>query len=184
MPLHLEGGHQQLYKYKALPYVCQYAAYKFPGASTQTELSPSEGFNIQVRGENPKSQVVVRRAAQCKALACESELQMWLGMGVMASGTCEACGAVHLSGLLVSECRSGQGRPGTSQMAVVASKLAVASWRPPGAQLQHRMVRVCDSSRMASHTHSSLPGDLLVQSRTVLSPLQLASVSPAPVCLP
>lgn len=53
----------------------------------------------------------MRRAAQCKALACESELQMWLGMGVMASGTCEACGAVHLSGLLVSECRSGQGRP-------------------------------------------------------------------------
>ncbi len=76
------------------------------------------------------------------------------------------------------------GQTCTSQMAVVASKLAVASWRPPGAQLQHRMVRVCDSSRMASHTHSSLPGDLLVQSRTVLSPLQLASVSPAPVCLP
>ena len=67
----------------------------------------------------------------------------------------------------------------TSQIAVVASKLAVASWRPPGAQLQQRMVRVCDSSRMALHIHSSLPGDFLVQSRTVLSPLQLASVSPA-----
>ena len=126
----------------------------------------------------------MRRAAQCKALACESELQMWLGMGVMASGTCEACGAVHLSGLVGVRVQVWPGQTCTSQMAVVASKLAVASWRPPGAQLQHRMVRVCDSSRMASHTHSSLPGDLLVQSRTVLSPLQLASVSPAPVCLP
>lgn len=67
----------------------------------------------------------------------------------------------------------------TSQMAVVASKLAVASWRPPGAQLQHRMVRACASSKMALHTHSSLPGHFLVQSLTVLSPLQLARVSPA-----
>ena len=64
-------------------------------------------------------------------------------------------------------------------MAVVASKLAVASWRPPGAQLQHRMVRACASSKMALHTQSSLPGHFLVQSLTVLSPLQLARVSPA-----
>ena len=72
----------------------------------------------------------------------------------------------------------GAGRACTSQMAVVASKLAVARLRPSGDQLQERMVRWCVSSRMAVHTHVSLRA-CLAQMRTVLSPLQVASRSPA-----
>lgn len=67
----------------------------------------------------------------------------------------------------------------TSQIATVASKLAVARDLPSGDQLQQRMVLECASSRVAVQTHWLPPGCLLVHSLTVLSPLQLASVSPA-----
>lgn len=67
-------------------------------------------------------------------------------------------------------------------MATVASKLAVAKDLPSGDQLQLRMVLVCASSRVALQTQSLLPGCFLVHSLTVLSPLQLASVSPASPC--
>lgn len=63
-------------------------------------------------------------------------------------------------------------------MAVVASKLAVAKHLPSGDQLQARIVRLWVSSSTALHTH---PGGMAcwVQIRTVLSPLQLASIVPA-----
>ena len=66
----------------------------------------------------------------------------------------------------------------TSQMAVVASKLAVDRYLPSGDQLLHRMLRWCVSSSIAAHIQVSLvPG--LRQILTVLSPLQLAMLSPA-----
>lgn len=64
-------------------------------------------------------------------------------------------------------------------MAVVASKLAVARQRPSGDQATQRMVRVCASSRIAAQLHASLPGCWRAHIRTALSPLQLASSSPA-----
>lgn len=67
----------------------------------------------------------------------------------------------------------------TSQTAVVASKLAVARQRPSGDQATQRMVRVCASSRIAAQLHASLPGCWRAHIRTVLSPLQLANMSPA-----
>lgn len=63
-------------------------------------------------------------------------------------------------------------------MAVVLSKLAVASWRPEGDQQQERTVRVCMSSRIALQRQRPV-AESCTQIRTVLSPLQLASMSPA-----
>ena len=65
----------------------------------------------------------------------------------------------------------------TSQMAVVASKLAVARYRPSGDQLVHLMLRWCVSSRMAVHTQVSVE-PCCCQILTVLSPLQLAMLLP------
>lgn len=62
----------------------------------------------------------------------------------------------------------------SSQTAVVESKLAVASARPPGAHEQQRIVRSCASSRVASHLHELPSPSRVLQIRTVLSPLQLA----------
>ena len=64
----------------------------------------------------------------------------------------------------------------TSQMEVVASKLAQARVRQSGDQLQLLTVRLCVSSNTAVQCHSLLcPRD---QIRTVLSPLQLARDAP------
>lgn len=81
--------------------------------------------------------------------------------------------------------------PDSSHMATVASKLAVASALPVGLQATLRMVRVWHWSRMALQYHCPasllllppllaevLPARRLDQILTVLSPLQLASMSP------
>ena len=69
----------------------------------------------------------------------------------------------------------------TCHIAVVASKLAVARQRPSGDQARARTVRDC-SSKMEVHAHwlslEATPGAQL-QMRTILSPLQLASILPA-----
>jgi len=61
-----------------------------------------------------------------------------------------------------------------SQMAVVASKLAVAKNFPQGDQAQDRTVRVWVSSRTALQCQRRLEG-VCSQIRTVLSPLQEAN---------
>lgn len=65
----------------------------------------------------------------------------------------------------------------TLQMAVVLSKLAVASIWPSGAQQQDLTVLECISSNKTMH-FQVLPSAVSCQMRTVLSPLQLASESP------
>jgi hypothetical protein len=66
----------------------------------------------------------------------------------------------------------------TCQMATVRSKLAVASCLPLGDQEQERTVRVCISSSTALQRHWLVVASH-IQILTVLSPLQLASMSPA-----
>ncbi len=80
--------------------------------------------------------------------------------------------------------------PDSSHMATVASKLAVASALPVGLQATLRMVRVWHWSNIALQYHcpaslllppllaEPLPAGRRDQILTVLSPLQLASISP------
>lgn len=65
-----------------------------------------------------------------------------------------------------------------SQIAVVASKLAVARHLPSGDQLQSLIVLWWVSSRIAEHSQSEV-FSFSAQILTVLSPLQLASMVPA-----
>lgn len=63
------------------------------------------------------------------------------------------------------------------QMAVVLSNEAVARHLPSGDQQQDRTVRECASSRRAMHCQEAVEG-CFAQRRMVLSPLQVAKMSP------